>query len=107
MNAKAAHILKNIIENYPRDTVACFDPVKGNLPRRKLDEDKLVAYLEKLAKNGAGAVLIAASAGGGHLRTVDELDAWFRASCKAKLGKTVKIGLLRPEDGIKDNLRLV
>jgi hypothetical protein len=107
MNPKAAHILANIIENYPRDTVACFDPVKGNLPRRKLDEDKLIAYLEKLAKNGAGALLIAASAGGGHLRTVDELDAWFRATCKAKIGKCVKMGLLRPEDSIKDNLRLV
>jgi len=102
-----AAMLANPIANYPRDTVACFDPVMGNLPRRKLDEAKLVAYLNKVAKNGAGAVLIAASAGGGHLRTVDELNDWFKASAKAKLGKTMKCGLLRPEDGIENNKRLV
>jgi len=76
------------------------------LPRRNLDVPKLIQYLEKLAKNGAAAVLIAASAGGGHLRTVDELDAWFRATTKAKMGKCVKMGLLRPEDGYENNKRL-
>lgn len=77
------------------------------MPRRELDDDMLVKYLEKLAENDAGAVLIAASAGGGHLRTVDELDHWYRASAKANVGTTVKVGLLRPEDTREDNLRLI
>ena len=106
VNARVAKILANPIENYPRDTVAAFDPTKGNLPRRKMDEAKMIKYIEKLSK-GVSAVLIASSAGAGHLRTVDELDAWFKASAKAKLGKAVRVGLLRPEDSDADNRRLV
>ena len=31
------------IANYPAATVACFDPTAGELPRRRLDEDRTVA----------------------------------------------------------------
>jgi dihydrodipicolinate synthase/N-acetylneuraminate lyase len=94
------------IANYPAATVACFDPTTGSLPRRRLDEDRTVAYLAKLAAAGAPALLIAASTGHGHLRTVDELEQWFRIAASAKLGKTVLTALLRPEDGAEVNRRL-
>jgi dihydrodipicolinate synthase/N-acetylneuraminate lyase len=94
------------IGNYPPATVACFDPVTGELPRRKLDEQRTVEFLEKLAQTGAPAVLIAASTGHGHLRTVEELEQWFRVAAQARLGSTVLTALLRPEDGEEANRRL-
>jgi dihydrodipicolinate synthase/N-acetylneuraminate lyase len=72
-----------------------------------LDHGRLTQFLEKLAEAGAPAVLIAASTGHGHLRTVDELEEWFRAAAQAKLPNCLKTALLRPEDGNAANARLV
>lgn len=99
-------LLADPVGHYPAATVACFDPTTGDLPRRKLDEQRTVAFLEKLAAAGAPAVLIAASTGHGHLRTVEELAQWFRVAARARLGGTVLTALLRPEDGEQDNQRL-
>jgi hypothetical protein len=67
MRTTAHHdLLSDPITNYPAATVACFDPTTGELPRRGLDEERTVAFLEKLAAAGAPAVLIAASTGQGH-----------------------------------------
>jgi dihydrodipicolinate synthase/N-acetylneuraminate lyase len=101
-----ANLLTNPVLNYPSATVACFDPTKGELPRRALDANRAVAYLEKLAAAGAPALLIAASTGQGHLRTIDELDEWFRVAARARVGDTMLTALLRPEDGAEANRRL-
>jgi dihydrodipicolinate synthase/N-acetylneuraminate lyase len=105
-SALIERLLADPIAHYPAATVACFDPTLGNLPRRQLDEERTVAFLEKLAAAGAPAVLIAASTGHGHLRTVEELDQWYRVAARAKLGDTVLTALLRPEDGAAANARL-
>lgn len=107
MNDLAQKILENPIDNYPAATVACFDPTCGDLPRRKLDEERLVRYLEKLAAAGAEAVLLAASTGHGHLRTVEELERWFEVAAQANAPALVRMALLRPEDGIEANRKLV
>jgi dihydrodipicolinate synthase/N-acetylneuraminate lyase len=99
-------LLADPIANYPVATVACFDPTTGDLPRRRLDPERTVAYLEKLASAGAPAFLIAASTGHGHLRTVPELEQWYRTAARARLGSTVLTALLRPEDGMDANRRL-
>lgn len=101
------HFVEDPIGRYPAATVACFDPTFGDLPRRSLDPARQIAYLERLAAAGAPAVLIAASTGHGHLRTVDELADWFETAGQANLGATVKMALLRPEDGIEANRRLI
>lgn len=100
-------IARDPIAAYPRATVACFDPTTGELPRRKLDESKTIAFLEKLSQAGAPALLIGASTGQAHLRTADELEAWFRIAAQARLGNTLLTALLRPEDGPETNARLV
>jgi dihydrodipicolinate synthase/N-acetylneuraminate lyase len=87
--------------------VACFDPTCGELPRRSLDESRTIAFLERLAAEGVEGVLIASSTGQGHLRTVEELEAWLRCAARAELGQTVPMALLRPEDGKAANLRLL
>ena len=102
----AARLLADPIVNYPPATVACFDPTTGELPRRRLDGPRTVAFLEKLAAAGAPALLIAASTGHGHLRTAEELEEWFRIASSARLGNTVLTALLRPEDGAEVNRRL-
>ncbi len=99
-------LLADPIAHYPAATVACFDPTSGGLPRRSLDEALTVAFLEKLAAAGAPAVLIAASTGHGHARTIDELEQWYRAAARARLVGTVLTALLRPEDGAEANRRL-
>ena len=99
-------LLADPIANYPAATVACFDPTTGNLPRRSLDEELTVAFLERLAAAGAPAVLIAASTGHGHLRSAEELEQWFRVAARARLGTTLLTALLRPEDGAEINRRL-
>jgi putative radical SAM enzyme (TIGR03279 family) len=86
--------------------VACFDPTTGDLPRRTLDEERTVAYLERLVAAGAPSLLIAASTGHGHLRSLEELEQWYRASARAKLGGAVLTALLRPEDGDETNRKL-
>src|SRR5437764_79047 len=93
------------IADYPAATVACFDPTTGELPRRKLDADRTVAYLRRLAAAGAPALLIAASTGHGHLRTVDELEEWFQVAAAAREARNRPLlsALLRPEDGAAAN----
>jgi dihydrodipicolinate synthase/N-acetylneuraminate lyase len=84
-----------------------FDPTCGELPRRQLDATRTIAFLERLAAAGTPAALIASSTGQGHLRTVSELESWFRCAASANIGKMVLMGLLRPEDGQKANCRLL
>ncbi|GAA4432298.1 hypothetical protein [Bremerella cremea] len=107
MNPLARKIINNPIDCYPQATVACFDPTCGDLPRRKLDEDRLVHYLEELAAAGAEAVLLAASTGHGHLRTVEELQRWFEVAAQANAPDLVRMALLRPEDGEEANAKLI
>ena len=102
----AQRLLADPIGNYPSATVACFDPTSGELPRRRLDQRRTVLFLERLAAAGAPALLIAASTGHGHLRTVEELEIWFRVAASAQLGGAVLMALLRPEDGAPANQRL-
>jgi len=106
INLIAKSILDDPIGNYPAATVACFDPTTGELPRRKLDEARTIAYLERLATAGAPALLIAASTGHGHVRTIEELEQWFRVAARARLKNTVLTALQRPEDGDAVNRRL-
>ena len=95
------------IAAYPSATVACFDPTCGDLPRRQLDKARTVSFLERLASVSVPAVLIAASTGNGHGRTVIELQEWFACAAQAALRETVRIALLRPEDGFAANERLL
>jgi dihydrodipicolinate synthase/N-acetylneuraminate lyase len=101
------HFLDDPLTRYPTATVACFDPTVGSLPRRRLDHTRHIAFLERLAGVGVPAVLIAASTGHGHVRTVEELEEWFESAGQANLGATVKMALLRPEDGDEANRRLL
>jgi dihydrodipicolinate synthase/N-acetylneuraminate lyase len=101
-----SQLIADPIAHYPAATVACFDPTTGSLPRRKLDESLTIAFLEMLAAAGAPAVLIAASTGHGHARTVEELEQWYRAAARARLENTVLTALLRPEDGAVANRQL-
>lgn len=93
-------LLSNPIEHYPQATVAAFDPTCGEMPRRQLDQSRTRQFLEKLSIAGTEAVLIASSTAQGHLRSLDELVAWFRCAAEAKTGNMKLIGLLRPEDGL-------
>jgi len=92
---------------YPPATVACFDPTHGHLPRRKLDHERLQQFLQKLDSAGAESVLIAASTGQGHLRTVDELREFFDVAAKVSPPTLQRMGLLRPEDGVDINCELL
>src|SRR6478736_582577 len=105
-NPLISRILENPVDSFPEATVACFDPTTGNLPRRTLDEERTVDYLERLAAAGAPSLLIGASTGHGHLRTVEELEAWLGVAARAKVGGTVLTALLRPEDGPEANRSL-
>src|SRR5687767_9320765 len=98
-------MVRDPIAVVPSATVACFDPTCGDLPRRCLDEARTVRFLERLGELQVPAILIAASTGHGHVRTVEELEIWFRCSARAKLGATMKTALLRPEDGEPANQR--
>ncbi len=100
-------LIADPLAHYPAATVACFDPTIGELPRRELNAQRTVEFLERLGAAGAPAVLIAASTGQGHLRTVTELESWFVVASQAKLPNTMKMALLRPEDGLVANERLV
>lgn len=88
-------------------TVACFDPTRGHLPRRELDHERLQQFMHKLSAAGAESVLIAASTGQGHLRTVDELREFFDVAAKVSPPKLQRMGLLRPEDGVDTNVELL
>ena len=103
----ARDLIADPLTNYPAATVACFDPTIGELPRRELNAQRTVEFLERLGEAGTPAVLIAASTGHGHVRTVPELESWFVVASQAKLPNTLKMALLRPEDGLVANERLV
>jgi dihydrodipicolinate synthase/N-acetylneuraminate lyase len=107
MTLTGTELIEDPIGRYPRATVACFDPTGGGLPRRHLDEARTVAFLERLAAAGAPAALIASSTGQGHLRTVEELEAWFRCAARAEVREMLLMALLRPEDGAGANARLL
>lgn len=107
MSLSSAELIEDPIGCYPSATVACFDPTRGELPRRQLDEGRTRTFLDRLAAAGAPAALIASSTGQGHLRTVDELAAWFRCAAEAGTRDMLLMGLLRPEDGIDANERLL
>ena len=103
----SSDLIANPLANYPLATVACFDPTMGNLPRRELDPERTIDYLERLASAGAPGLLIAASTGHGHLRQTQELRQWFEAAGRADLKGCVKMALLRPEDGEHENAQLI
>ncbi|MGM0575312.1 MAG: dihydrodipicolinate synthase family protein [Myxococcota bacterium] len=107
MALTSADLCTDPVGRYPSATVACFDPTRGALPRRRLDEARTREFLEILATLRVPAVLIASSTGHGHLRTVDELTTWLRCAARARLGATVPMALLRPEDGEEANARLL
>jgi dihydrodipicolinate synthase/N-acetylneuraminate lyase len=103
MAASIAQLLTDPLQHYPAATVACFDPTCGDLPRRKLDHELTRLFLENLVQAGAEAVLIGASTGQGHLKTVRELEEFFAVAASANLGECLKMALLRPEDGPYDD----
>ena len=70
----SAQLLDDPIANYPPATVACFDPTCGALPRRKFDELRNAAFLQRLAAAGTASVVIGSSTGHGHQRTTAELE---------------------------------
>ena len=52
-------LIRDPIGNFPAATVACFDPTRGDLPRRALDETRCVRYLQRLGQAGAPKIDIA------------------------------------------------
>ena len=106
-SATIAQLIADPITRYPMATVACFDPTIDDLPRRRLDRERLSNFLSRLASAGAPAVLIAASTGQGHVRTVDELGEWFQAAADSPPPGMMLTALLRPEDGVTANEKLV
>lgn len=100
-------LLADPIANYPSATVACFDPTTGELPRRALDTQRTRAFLQHLDAAGAPAALIGASTGHGHVRTPQELEAWFTTAAQTPLKSLRLMALLRPEDGLDANLHLL
>jgi len=107
MPDKIQNLLEDPVGNVPAATVACVDPTAGDLPRRRLDETRLQSYLERLNQAGAPAVLMGASTGQGHLRTVQELAQWFTAAAQANTPDMMLSALLRPEDESVENQQLV
>ncbi|QDU27699.1 hypothetical protein ETAA8_27880 [Anatilimnocola aggregata] len=108
-------LIQDPIARYPFSTVACFDPTTGDLPRRQLNAPLTTTFLHLLSlpyetTSGtaeAGAVLIGASTGQGHLRTPAELEEWFRVAARPLPAHATRkrerdlilTALLRPEDG--------
>jgi len=107
MRLTSRELIEDPVGRYPQATVAGFDPTCGDLPRRRLDEALTREYLQRLAAAGAPAVLVASSTGQGHLRSVLELEAWFRCAAAADIGNMLPLALLRPEDGMDANTRLM
>lgn len=107
MPLSSTDIIDDPVGRYPSATIACFDPTRGDLPRRELDENRTIEMLERYAALNLPAVLIASSTGHGHLRTVDELEHWLRCAARAQCGEMTRIALLRPEDGVEANRHLL
>lgn len=103
----ADQLCRDPLRCFPETTVACFDPTRGALPRRSLDEQRTRALLERYAQAGVAGVLIASSTGQGHLRSPGELAEWFDCAAGAELGEMLPMALLRPEDGLDLNRDLM
>lgn len=99
----SAELVADPILAYPAATVAAFDPTEGDLPRRRLDKPRTKQFLERLDRLDVPGVLIAASTGQGHLRTVEELQEWLRCAASTDLQQMTLMALLRPEDGLDNN----
>ncbi len=102
-----ADLIRDPIQHYPAATVAAFDATTGNLPRRQLDHVRNKKFIEQLAQCEVPAILIGASTGHGHLRTPAELEEWMHAASDADWKSTLKMILLRPEDGDAASEQLV
>lgn len=100
-------LINNPVHNVPAWTVALLDPTKGNLPRRQVDAEGTIRYSEAIAREGAAGVLYAASTGWGHVRTKEEHRRTLEIGGQAALNETVKQALLRIEDPIDFNRRLI
>ncbi len=100
-------LIDDPIRRMPAWTVALLDPTTGPLPRRRLDEQAARIYAEAIAHQGAPGVLFASSTGWGHVRTFAEHWATLEIGGQAQLGKTSKQALLRTEDSVDDNHRLI
>lgn len=107
MKRTSQALIDDPVGRFPQATVACFDPTRGELPRRRLDVPRTRQYLSRLAAAGAESLLIASSTGQGHLRTVGELAEWFECAAEAEIGTSMLVALLRPEDGMAANTRLL
>jgi dihydrodipicolinate synthase/N-acetylneuraminate lyase len=100
-------LIEDPIRRMPAWTVALLDPTLGQLPRRQLDHEATRLYAEAIAHQGAPGVLFASSTGWGHVRTFAEHWATLETGGQTQLGKTVKQALLRNEDPVNDNHRLI
>ncbi|OQX95907.1 hypothetical protein B6I21_03045, partial [candidate division KSB1 bacterium 4572_119] len=100
-------IIAKPILNVPAWTVALLDPTTGTLPRRKTDINGTIKYSEAIANTGAPGVLFAASTGWGHVRNFQEHRTTLKTGGDAKLGSTLKQALIRIEDPLEQNLRLL
>lgn len=107
MNSIIKSIINHPVENVPAWTVALFDPTTGELPRRKLDEQKSKDYLKAIAQAGAPGVLLAASTGWGHARNFSEHRHTLAVAGEVSLHNCVKQALIRIEDPLEDNIKLI
>ena len=100
-------VLSDPIRHMPPWTVALLDPTTGDLPRRRLDRAGLERYTQAISDAGAPGVLVSSSTGWGHVRTFDEHREVLKAVGRIPLEGTVKQALLRIEDPVSDNVRLI
>jgi dihydrodipicolinate synthase/N-acetylneuraminate lyase len=100
-------ILSDPIRAMPPWTVALFDPTTGDLPRRTLDRTGLELYSRAIVQAGAPGVLVSSSTGWGHVRTFEEHRETLKTVGRTVLEGTVKQALLRIEDPLIDNIRLI
>lgn len=107
MNSINKSIINHPVENVPAWTVALFDPTTGDLPRRKLDEQKSKDYLQAIAKAGAPGVLLAASTGWGHARNFAEHRHTLAVAGELAMENCIKQALIRIEDPLDDNIALI
>jgi len=107
MNDTIKSIITHPVEMVPSWTVALFDPTTGELPRRNIDEEKSKLYMQAIAKAGAPGVLLAASTGWGHARNFAEHRHTLAVGGEAALGSCIKQALIRIEDPLEDNKKLI
>jgi dihydrodipicolinate synthase/N-acetylneuraminate lyase len=100
-------LVQDPIHHMPAWTVALLDPTMGELPRRRMDELATRHYAEAIAHLGAPGVLFAASTGWGHVRSFHEHWHTLQVGGQAQLGKSIRQALLRNEDTLEENGRLI